>query len=194
MSRLRSTVIPQSKIAALFRQQEERDITKHYQTSRQSSQISLPLVRWTQLCQTVHNWHRKGCHQAHKIRENAHWPVTTTKSYKILASHLGDLGKQCRPKSERGVWSRSTLFAYRKAIKNKIKIKKYTRHPLKWNIDSSAGLLKPVMVVKFNSHLSQFSEVGFYKIIYEKKAKRQKYEIILCGCWKNTFKILFFME
>ena len=45
-----------------------------------------------------------------------------------------------------------------------------------------AGLLKTVMVVTFNSHLSLFSKVGFYKIIYQKKAERQKYEIILSGC------------
>ena len=30
-----------------------------------------------------------------------------------LASFLWDVGKQCRPRPERGVWSGSTLFAYR---------------------------------------------------------------------------------
>ena len=46
-----------------------------------------------------------------------------------------------------------------------------------------AGLLKTVMVITFNSHLFLFSEVGFYKIIYQKKTETHKYEII-CGCWK----------
>ena len=41
------------------------------------------------------------------------------------------IGKQCRPRSdaaERGVWSGSSLFANRKSIRNRIKMKTYTRH------------------------------------------------------------------
>ena len=48
--------------------------------------------------------------------------------------------------------------------------------------DKPAGLLKPVMVDTFNSRLPLYSEVGFYKIIYQMKAERHKYEIISCGC------------
>ena len=41
---------------------------------------------------------------------NQTWPILTHTS---LASHFWDIGKQGRPRSERGVWSGSSLFANR---------------------------------------------------------------------------------
>ena len=45
-----------------------------------------------------------------------------------LASQFLGIGKQCRPRSELGDWSGSSLFANRN-IQNRIKMKKYTKHP-----------------------------------------------------------------
>ena len=39
--------------------------------------------------------------------------TTTNLTHIILASYFWDIGKQCRPRSERGVWSGSSLFANR---------------------------------------------------------------------------------
>ena len=57
-----------------------------------------------------------------------------------LASHVWDIGKQCRPRSdaaERGVWSGSTLFTHRNFYQKYIKMKKVQQTRLKWKMDSS---------------------------------------------------------
>ena len=51
-----------------------------------------------------------------------------------LASFLWDIGKQCKPRTDaaiRGVWSGSSLFAYRRFYQNLDKNEKSTQQPLK---------------------------------------------------------------
>ena len=57
-----------------------------------------------------------------------------------LASFLWDIGKQRKPRSdatERGVWSRSPLLAYKMFNQKLNKTEKYHPTPLKFEIDSS---------------------------------------------------------